>query len=318
MKGGLVVEVAEIIEETADIRSLCLRRLDGAPFTPFEAGAHIDVTGPSDIMRQYSLASDPRNPRTITISVKREPQSRGGSAALHQVAVGDHLKISRPRNLLAIIDDASHHVLIAGGIGVTPLLSMAYELWSRGASFELHYFARSAEEMAFRSFLLERADFGGVVRLYEGVSIEEQADLLTQAAARLPDTAHVYICGPVPFMNKVEGIVEPVVGLDHVHIEHFAAEQTATGDNRAFVVEVDGEEYEVPADKSILSVLEEHGIEIFKSCEEGICGSCVSGVLEGVPDHRDNCLSAGDKAAGTEIALCVSRASTDKLVIELY
>lgn len=110
-----------------------------------------------------------------------------------------------------------------------------------------------------------------------------------------------------------------MIGEDHVHIEHFVATEVDTSDDRSFTVELDtGEVFEVPADKSILAVLEDNGIEVFKSCEEGICGSCVSGVLDGTPEHRDNCLSATDKASGTQIALCVSRARSDKLVIELY
>lgn len=318
MSEGLVVEVAEVAEETPQIRTLRLVRLDGKPFTPFRAGAHIDVTGPTGVLRQYSLASAPGDPASLLIAVKREPGSRGGSAALHEVQVGDKVRIGKPRNLLAIADDADRHVLVAGGIGVTPLLSMAYQLYSSGAEFELHYFARSRSEMAFGG-LLERIEFKDRVSLHLGVPRTDQPTVLTGLTSSLTSRSHVYTCGPAGFMQQVAEVFGPLVGEAHVHIEHFTGtEVDATGD-KAFTVELDtGEAFDVPAGRSILSVLEENGIEVFKSCEEGVCGSCVSGLLEGTPDHRDHCLSAADKAAGNQIALCVSRALTDRIVIELF
>lgn len=318
MSTALVVEVAEIVEEASGIRSLRLKKLDATPFTPFPAGAHIDVTGPTGVLRQYSLAGDPADPSSLVIAVKLEALSRGGSAALHKVVVGDHLKIGKPRNLLAIAEGADRHLLVAGGIGVTPLLSMAYELHSRGADFELHYFARSRDELAFADLLENRAEFRDRVTLHIGRPHTEHAGILAPMAPAFTADSHVYTCGPDGFMNQVSDVFAGVVGPDHVHIEHFAGEEIDTSHDRAFTVELDtGEAFDVPADRSVLSVLEENGFEVFKSCEQGICGSCVSGLIEGIPDHRDNCLSAADKAGGKEIALCVSRALSDKLVIEL-
>ncbi|WZH51217.1 MAG: PDR/VanB family oxidoreductase [Nocardioides alkalitolerans] len=317
--GTQEVRVAEIVAETPAVRTLRLEKLDGAPFAGYEAGAHVDVTGPTGILRQYSLCSPPEESTSILIAVKREPASRGGSVALHELQVGDVLQVGRPRNLLGLAADATHHVLVAGGIGVTPLLSMAYALDKRGGEFTLHYFARSREEMAFRELLEERAGFRDRVRLHVGVDLATQEQVLRAAVAEAPAGAHVYTCGPAPFMDQVVAVASPVVGADAVHVEHFVAEAVDTSADTAFTVALDtGEEFEVPADRSILSVLEDNGIEVFKSCTEGICGSCVSGLLEGVADHRDQCISAADKAAGTEIALCVSRAKTDRLVIELY
>ncbi|MGO4235836.1 PDR/VanB family oxidoreductase [Pseudarthrobacter sp. YAF2] len=319
MRDVLVVEVAEILHEAEEIRSLRLRKLNGAPFTAFEAGAHVDVAGPTGIVRQYSLASDPRDSSSIMIAIKREPASRGGSEALHQLRVGDHLRIGKPRNLLSIAPNADRHLLVAGGIGVTPLLSMSYELHSRGEEFALHYFARSRDQLAFADFLENRAEFRDRVTIHLGTPRTQLPATLSSIGEGLTGSSHVYTCGPTGFMAKVAETFTPVVGTDHVHIEHFAAEETETSSNRAFDVQLDtGESFEIPADRSILSVLEENGIEVFKSCGEGVCGSCVSGLLEGVPDHRDHCLSEADKAAGKDIALCVSRALSDKLVIELY
>ena len=315
---GVVVMVAEVTEETPDIRTLRLVHEDKRAFGDFEAGAHMDVTGPTGVLRQYSLASAPGDKSSILIAVKREPGGTG-SAALHEVQVGDRLLIGKPRNLLKIMDDADRHILVVGGIGVTPLLSMAYELYSRGADFELHYSARTREEAAFVPFLEERAEFRDVVRFHFGGPRAERPAIYAEIATRVTEKTHVYTCGPVPFMEQVEQAFAPIVGQDHVHIEHFKASEIDTSEDTGFTVELDtGEVFEIPADRTILGVLEDNGIDVFKSCEEGVCGSCVSGLVEGVADHRDSCLSKSEKEAGEQIAICVSRAKTDKLVIELY
>ncbi|MEV3961959.1 PDR/VanB family oxidoreductase [Nocardia sp. NPDC050193] len=312
------VVVAEIVAETPDIRALRLVREDGAPLGPYRAGAHIDVTGPTGVLRQYSLCGPPAETESLTIAVKREPQSRGGSAALHEVREGDLVEIGEPRNILTVAPEASRHVLIAAGIGITPLLSMGYELHSTGSEFTLVYFGRSRAETAFLDLLENRAEFRDRVRLHLGRTRAEQREVLAAVAAGLAPDSAVYTCGPAGFMDTVAELVTPVVGIGNVHIEHFEAAVADTSGDTAFTVELDtGESFEIPADRSILSVLEDNGIEVFKSCEEGICGSCVSNVLEGEPDHRDNCLSAADKAGGEQMALCVSRAKTPKLVIEL-
>lgn len=318
MENSIIVRIAEIQIETPEIRGLRLEKLDGSPFGEWHSGAHIDVTGPTGVLRQYSLAGSPNDDSSIWIAVKREGPG-GGSAAIHDLQVGDCLKISKPRNMLGIAPDAAKHILIAGGIGLTPLMSMAFELYSWGADFELHYFARSREEMAFDDFLTERVEYRDFVTLHVGVPRAGQPAVFGEIAARLPGQTHVYTCGPQGFMDQVVAAFTPVVGADHVHLEAFTPKAVDTSKDTSFTVELEsGEVFEIPADRSILEVLEEAGCEVFRSCGEGICGSCVSGVLEGVPDHRDNCLSEKVKASNTEMALCVSRALTDKLVIELY
>ncbi|MGQ4601429.1 2Fe-2S iron-sulfur cluster-binding protein [Nocardia sp. R6R-6] len=315
---NIKVTVQQVISETPTVLSLRLAREDGLPLGPYRAGAHIDVTGPTGVLRQYSLCGPPTEAATFTIAVKREPESRGGSAALHEVRVGDIIEVGAPRNILTVAPDADRHLLVAAGIGVTPLLSMAYEMHSCGADFELLYFTRSPAETAFRDLLDNRAEFRERVRLHIGVSRDEQRALIEAAVATLSTSSAVYTCGPAGFMAGVEATATPAVGERRVHVEHFEATDVDTSGASGFTVELDtGESFEIPADRSILSVLEDNGIEVFKSCEEGICGSCVSNVLEGEPEHRDNCLSAADKAAGNQIALCVSRAKSSKLVIEL-
>jgi vanillate O-demethylase ferredoxin subunit len=319
MNPTIQVRVAEITRQTPDVRTLRLVRVDGAPLGPYTAGAHVDVVGPTGVLRQYSLCGVPDEISSLLIAVKKEPASRGGSAALHDVEVGDVLAIGEPRNLLTLAEDADRHLLVAGGIGITPLLSMAHELHARAAEFELHYFARSREQAAFVDLLECEAKFRDRVHLHFGKPIDERARVLDELRAELTEASHVYTCGPEPFMDHVRSIFEPELGSAHIHIEHFVAPEIDTFADRPFTVELDtGEVFNVPVGRSILAVLEDNGIEVFKSCTEGICGSCVSGVLEGIPEHRDQCLPAATKAANTEIALCVSRALSEKLVIELY
>ncbi|MFD4407006.1 PDR/VanB family oxidoreductase [Nocardia sp. NPDC058499] len=312
------VVVSEIVSETPSIRLLRLVREDGAPLGPYRAGAHIDVTGPTGILRQYSLCGPPADTAALAIAVKREPESRGGSAALHQLCEGDIIEIGAPRNILGIVPGADRHLLIAGGIGITPLLSMAYELYSGGAEFTLVYITHDRTETAFADLLENRVEFRDRVRLHTGLSRDEQRTVLESVAAALTRDSAVYTCGPTGFMETVAEIVTPVVGETNLHTEHFEATAVDNSGDTAFTVELDtGESFEIPADRSILSVLEDNGVDVFKSCEEGICGSCVSNVLDGEPEHRDNCLSAADKAAGDQMALCVSRSKSPKLVIEL-
>ncbi|OIJ28489.1 PDR/VanB family oxidoreductase [Nocardioides luteus] len=312
------VRVTQIGVEAPHIRTLRLVREDGRPFEPYRAGAHVDVVGPTGVLRQYSLCSPPSESGSQLIAVKLEPDSRGGSAALHQVGEGDVLTIGEPRNLVSVVDGADHHLLVAGGIGITPMLSLAYELHGRGEEFRLVYFARSREDAAFLD-LLETAGFADRVDIHLGVPRADQVPLVRDALETATTSSHVYTCGPAGFMEQVTAVAAPVVGERNVHVEHFEAAEIDTSADSSFTVELDtGESFEIPADRSILSVLTDNGIDVFTSCEEGICGSCVSGVLDGVPDHRDNCLSAADKDAGDQMALCVSRAKSPKLVIELY
>ncbi|MCD2190551.1 PDR/VanB family oxidoreductase [Actinomycetospora soli] len=310
------VRVVEVVRESDVVRSLRLIREDGGPLGPYRAGAHIDVVGPTGVLRQYSLCNPPEEADSLTIAVKREASSRGGSAALHEVAVGSSLTIGAPRNLLSVADDADRHLLVAGGIGITPLLSMAYELHRRGADFALHYVARSRAEAAFVELLEHRVPFAARVHLHLGTPRAERAGALSAAVAELSASSHVYTCGPQGFMDAVRAAAAPVVGAGHVHVEAFVAAAVDSSADRSFTVELDtGEEFEIPADRTILSVLEENDVEVFTSCTEGVCGSCVSGLLAGEADHRDSCIPASER--GERIALCVSRARSDRLVIEL-
>lgn len=311
------VIVSDIVQETPTIKSFQLTRADGTPLGKYVPGAHIDIVGPTAVTRQYSLCSRPEAEDGFVVAVKREERSRGGSAALHELEVGDTLRISEPRNLLHIAPDAAHHVLIAAGIGITPMLSMARYLDVHGISFELHYFARTEEDAAFLPLLRERCP--EKLHAHVGVSRDRQEVLLEEALSAVPEATHVYVCGPDGFMTKAVGLARAHVPAELVHHENFhASEQPDASQNTAFDVELDGDTYHVPADRTIVEVLEENGCDIDTSCQEGICGTCIMQVLRGVPEHRDNVLTAAERESGDVMAVCVSRTKGERLVLDYY
>jgi vanillate O-demethylase ferredoxin subunit len=313
--------VDQIVDETADVRSFRLVRADGVALAPYEAGAHIDVTAPGGITRQYSLCGSPDDAHGYTIAVKREPMSRGGSQALHdRVALGSELEVGTPRNLFALDPAASEHLLFGAGIGITPLLAMAHQLLRDGAKFTLHYFARSAAQAAF-SDLLSAEPFASHVRFHYGVphdALEPYLDVCLNAAGA---DAHVYTCGPAPFMDAVVRRAANTRGEHAIHLEHFQAAPAATGaeGDRPFEVQIasSGAILPIPAGTSVVDALAAIGIVIDTSCREGICGTCVVPLLDGEPEHRDNCLSKKEKERNDQICLCVSRARSARLVLDL-
>ena len=311
------VVVTDIVQETPTVKSFQLSRTDGTPLGNYLPGAHIDVVGPTSVTRQYSLCSRPEAGDNFVVAVKREENSRGGSSALHDLKVGDALKISEPRNLLQIAPDAAHHVLVAAGIGITPMLSMARYLDVHEIAFELHYFARTEEDAAFLPLLRDRCP--EKLHAHVGVNRDQQDALMDGALTAAPADTHVYVCGPDGFMTKVRAVAGRHVPEDRVHYENFhAAEQTDASENSAFDVELEGQTYHVPADRTIVDVLEENGCDVDTSCQEGICGTCIMQVLGGEPDHRDNVLTAAERTSGEVMAVCVSRCKGPRLVLDYY
>jgi ferredoxin-NADP reductase len=314
------VTVTEAVDATDAVKALRLARSDGSPLPGYPAGAHIDVTGPTGITRPYSLCGPPQDPGAYTIAVKREETSRGGSQALHdKTEPGTELRIGAPRQLFGLDPGASEHHLVAGGIGITPLLAMAYELRGTGADFRLHYVARSQAEAAFAD-LLEESAFADRVVFHFGHGREAAIRALSDALTNLPASTHVYTCGPQGFMERVAALAAHSVPEGQIHSELFqAGDQPDADPGESFEVELDtGEIYTVPAGKSIAEVLEDNGVPLDTSCREGICGTCVLRVVDGEPDHRDHCLTAKEKAAGDQIAACVSRSRSPRLVVELW
>jgi ferredoxin-NADP reductase len=316
--------VDKITDETGDIRSFRLVSPDGAALPLYEPGAHIDVTGPTGVMRQYSLCGPLDDVHAYTIAVKKEVASRGGSVALHEaVQSGTFLEVGVPRNLFALDASAREHVMFGAGIGVTPLLSMAYRLLSKGEKFTLHYFVRAREHAAF-SDLLDAPPFAGNVRFHYGVAPADMAHYLQACLDAASAHAHVYTCGPAPFMDAVVACASLNRPEDAIHLEHFqavtpAASAEGTGGDGAFAVKLasSGKVLQIPIGIPIVDVLSQNGISIDTSCREGICGTCVVPLLEGEPDHRDNCLSKKEKAANDQICTCVSRSRSGLLVLDL-
>lgn len=313
------VSVNAIRRETPEILSFELVSADGSRLPAFSAGSHIDVHVCPGVIRQYSLCNGPANVDRYLIAVKREANSRGGSAALHEkVRQGDLLRISSPRNNFPLVNTASRHLLLAGGIGVTPLLSMALHLGESGARFQLQYFTRSVESTAFHGFL--SAELKGNVVFNYGVEPQELGSYLGRLLQARHDGEHLYLCGPRPFMELVRTTASVAWPSESVHLEYFAADPTSfAGRVTAFSVHLarSGRRYTVPEGKTIVQVLAENGVEIETGCEEGVCGSCLTSVAGGVPDHRDIYLSEDEKRTGDKIMPCVSRSKTPVLVLDL-
>ena len=305
--------------EAQDICSYELARVDDSALPGFSAGAHIDVHLPGGLIRQYSLCNHPEDRHRYLIGVLKDPASRGGSQCLHeQINTGDRLRISEPRNLFPLAHQARRSLLFAGGIGITPILCMAERLAHSDADFELHYCARSSERAAFVE-RIKNSSFADRVFLH----FDEQPETALNAArvlAQPGENVHLYVCGPGGFMQHVldsaraQGWQE-----DSLHREYFAATPADTSNDGSFSVKVGstGQVFEVPADKTVVQVLESHGIDIAMSCEQGICGTCLTRVLEGVPDHRDLFLTENEQALNDQFTPCCSRSKSPLLVLDL-
>lgn len=305
------VKVSRINKEAEDINSFELVPLDTQELPEFTAGSHIDVFIADGLIRQYSLCNSPQERHRYVIAVLRELESTGGSEAMHErVQEGDVLEISTPRNHFKLKEGAKKSWLFAGGIGVTPILAMAEHLHAQGADFELHYCARSAERMAFTGYL-QNAPYAERVHLHvdEGDDAQKLKAQYVLAYPR-PDN-QVYVCGPSGFMEHIIGTAEAQYWQKtQVHREYFQASTTSSAPTESFQVEVasTGQTYDVPEDKSVVEVLlEEAGLDIPVSCEQGVCGTCLTGVISGELDHRDMFMSDEEHAEGKLFTPCCSR-----------
>ncbi|WGM45948.1 Phenoxybenzoate dioxygenase subunit beta [Brevundimonas sp. NIBR10] len=299
---------------SADVVLLELEPVDGV-LPPFEAGAHIDVHLP-DSVRQYSLCGDPGQAGTYQIAVLRDPQSRGGSIAVHAIAEGEGLRIGAPRNHFSLTP-APFVVLIAGGIGLTPLLSMAHALTTQGVPFHLHYVVNRHSAAPFET-RLARAGLAGEISIHR---TDRAAGRAFDAAQILPparDGAHLYVCGPTGFMQSVIASARSLGWPDEaIHKEDFGAEIDIAGD--AFEVEAraSGRVVRVGPDETIADALIAAGVDVPLSCEQGVCGTCMTRVIAGVVDHRDMYLSPAEQAANDVMAICCSRAVGGRLVLDI-
>lgn len=316
----LRVRVARKESEALDICTFELVDVHGHALPPFSAGSHIDVHLPNGLTRQYSLCNDPAESRRYLIGVLREPASRGGSLTLHdRVNVGDVLEISRPRNHFPLVEGARRSLLLAGGIGVTPILCMAEHLAAAGQHFQMHYCTRSRERAAFRD-RIERGPFADRVQFhFDNGPPEQKLDLASLLGDPQPDT-HLYVCGPKGFMDSVLACAQASGWPDvRVHYEYFAGQAAAHDSDAPFEVQLasSGRVVLVPKGTTVVAALAEAGVTLTTSCEQGVCGTCVTRVLEGVPDHRDLVLSAEEREANDQFLPCCSRSKSLRLVLDL-
>jgi vanillate O-demethylase ferredoxin subunit len=318
MTNELMVRVARRVEEADGVCSFELVPRDTSTLPAFAAGAHIDVHVAPGLIRQYSLSNDPAERNRYRIAVLRESTSRGGSAGMHDsVRPGDVLRVSAPRNHFPLVD-APRSLLLAGGIGVTPILAMARALHAQDRDFEMHYCGRSTSRMAFLEELASAA-FASSVVLHADDMPEQKFDAQRVLAHPAGDT-HLYVCGPNGFMEHVLETARRLGWPEtQLHREYFAGVATALATDGSFEVRVasTGLSCQVPAGKTVIEVLAAHGVEVPTSCEAGVCGTCLTRVLEGTPDHRDGFLTDAERAANDQFTPCCSRALSPLLVLDL-
>ena len=316
---SLEVKVIRKTIEAEGITSFELARADGAPLPAFSAGSHVDVQIPGGLTRQYSLCNDAIEQHRYRIAVLRDPASRGGSVAMHDaVNEGDVIRISPPKNHFPL-QHAPRTLLLAGGIGVTPLLSMAQRLAAINADFTLHYCTRSAERTAFRQEIGSSA-FADKVRFhFDAGPAEQKLDLPAALAGATPEH-QLYVCGPAGFITHVvDSAKASGWRSEQIHLEYFGAAPQDTASDTGFDVKIasTGKSYTVGAAQNIIQVLKDNGIEILTSCEQGVCGTCITRVLEGEPDHRDMYFTDEEKAKNDQFTPCCSRAKSKTLVLDL-
>lgn len=290
------------------------RPIAGGRLPAGSPGAHIDLHLPNGLTRQYSLTIPDESPQAYVLGIKRDADSRGGSKFIFdQVKVGHELKISRPRNNFPLNENAAHTVLLAGGIGITPIWAMVQRLVALGRSWELHYSCRSRAEAAFLDALTGRSE----ARLhFDDEHAGAFLDLGAIVTAASSD-AHLYCCGPAPMLEAFERAAAGI-SPERRHVEYFTPRETAKPEG-GFIVQLarSGREVVIPPGKSILEALRSAGLTIPSSCEEGICGACETKVLSGIPDHRDSVLTQADRAANKSMMICTSGSKSEKLVLDL-
>lgn len=291
-------------------------------FPSFEPGSHIDLLLPNGLTRSYSLCNPAEDRNRYVVGVLNDRKGRGGSRYIHeQLRVGQEIDISVPRNHFRLHEDAPNSVLVAGGIGVTPIFCMLQRLVARGRPVEIVYCARSRGEAAFADAIRQIADENGIPITWHFDDEQGARPDLTALLAQRGAESHFYCCGPAPMLDAFEKSCERL-GYANSHIERFAAPtaQPVTETSRFEVLcEVSRKSVEVPPDKSILDVLIEAGLNPEHSCREGVCGACETTVLgcDGELDHRDSLLTKAERQAGRTMMICVSRCTGKHLVLDL-
>jgi tetrachlorobenzoquinone reductase len=290
------------------------QRPDGAPLPPYEPGAHVDLHLPNGLVRNYSMIVARPPADTYTFGIKRDPASRGGSRYIHdELHVGKTVKISPPRNDFRLKEDAAHTVLLAGGIGITPIWCMVQRLAELGRAWQLHYACRSRADMAFLDALekMVSAQFH-----FDDEAAGKFLDVAGIVGAA-PKDAHLYCCGPTPMLKAFEAATANWP-REQVHVEYFTAKEEPARKG-GFTVELarSGQEFFIPEGRSILEVLLDEGVDLDYSCELGICGACEQRVISGIPEHRDSILSEEEQAENRRVMICCAGCKSERLVLDL-
>lgn len=316
----LQLEVADVQVEARDVIHVELRAPGGAELPAFEPGAHVAIDLPNGLIRHYSLTNDWRERDRYMLGVARSPQSKGGSLFIHQaLRRGMILPVSVPRNGFPLDPSAGQYLFLAGGIGITPILAMIRWCQANARPWRLAYAVRSTQRAAFLETL--ETIGGGSIHLHSDAQASGVFDPVPWVSGA-PPGEHVYCCGPAPMMAAVKAAAshrDPQT----LHFEYFAAPSgdllPPREDDKAFVIELrrSGRTFTVPADRSILAILEQNGIPIVSSCREGTCRTCETAVCEGSVEHRDFCLTPQEQEAGNTMLVCVSRARSERLVLDL-
>ncbi|WP_434113349.1 PDR/VanB family oxidoreductase [Paraburkholderia caffeinilytica] len=314
------VKVTQLKREAEGILGIELQAADGAALAPFEPGAHIDVHLAGGLTRQYSLCNDAVETDRYRLGVSLSATSRGGSSYLHtSLREGDLLTISEPRTLFGLSREATSHRFIAGGIGITPILSMIRWCVRHAVPWQLHYCVRSRMCAAY---LDELRAFAGKVYVHANDELTSGAPEIQTLMSDVKPGEHIYCCGPGGLMDAVSHHGQQSgIPRENLHFERFTASPVQVADRRerAFTIVLArlGMRCVVEPDESILESLERHGVCPPFSCREGLCRSCEVAVLSGEVEHRDYVLSEHEQTCGKSLMICVSRANSDELVIDL-
>jgi phthalate 4,5-dioxygenase reductase subunit len=311
------LRIAKAYDVAEGIRSFELVNPDGSDLPPFTPGSHVKVQVPNGAIRKYSLCNDPNDLSRYVITVKRDAQGQGGSVSLVDDAKeGDVLPTSLPDNAFPLVEDAASYIFIAGGIGITPILSMIRSFGELPpAPWKLYYFSRSPETTAFVDEL-NGPEYRGKVTIHHDYGDPAQSFDLWPVLER-PSSAHIFCCGPQGLMDAVRDM-SGHWSHTNVHFESFVDGDKPREDDRPFTVKLarSNKSFEVPVGKSILSVLHEGGCDVASSCESGTCGSCRTGLISGNVDHRDMVLMPEEM--DSQIMVCVSRAKDGgEIVLDL-
>lgn len=317
--GTMQVRIKRISFETESVNSYELVTPAGGDLVAFTAGSHIDLHLSNGMIRSYSLVNDPCELNRYVIAVNKDAASRGGSRFVHEtMQAGNIITISHPQNNFVLEENTAHSVLIAGGIGITPLLAMIRRLEALGRSWELFYAARTRVTAAFLEELKAlRPDVQKNIHM--NFDQEPSGRMLDLAAIvrDAPDGAHLYCCGPVPMLEAFEAAT---VGrpAEQVHVEYFKAREKPAAEG-GFEVKLarSNQTIKVEAGKTILDALLDAGIAVSYACTEGVCGTCETRVIEGIPDHCDLFLGKAEQAANNTMMICCSGSKSGTLVLDL-